>query len=85
MIDERSRESLALFVGCKLKSDDALYVLSDLYLRVGQLEYIHSDNSTGFTGGTVKTWLAGLRIKPACINPGSSWENGLKDGFNGRL
>ena len=85
VIDEYSRKCLAIRVGYKLKSDDVLETLSDLFVREGLPDYIRSDNGSEFTAKILQDWLHKLKVKTAFIEPGSPWENGYNESFNGRL
>ena len=85
MIDEYTRESLAIKVGRQLRSQDVLECLSDLFIRRGIPEHIRSDNGAEFAAIAVRTWLARLGIRTLFIEPGSPWENGYIESFNGKL
>jgi len=85
VIDEYARECLTIRVGHQLKSDDVLDVLSTLFLTKGMPAYIRSDNGSEFTSACLQEWLEGLNVKTACIEPGSPWENGFNERFNGSL
>lgn len=85
VIDEYSRECLAIHVKHKLKSDDVLEVLTKLFTTHGMPDYIRSDNGSEFTAKILQNWLCDLKIKTAFIEPGSPWENGYNESFNGRL
>ena len=85
VIDEFTRQCLAIRVAYRLNSDDVLDVLSDLFLRHGMPYYIRSDNGSEFTATTLKEWLHTLKVKTSYIEPGSPWENGYNESFNGRL
>ena len=85
VIDEYSRKCLAIRVGRKLKSDDVLEVLSDLFIREGLPDYIRSDNGSAFTATILQDWLQKLKVKTAFIEPGSPRENGYNESFNRRL
>jgi len=85
VIDEYSRRCLAIRVERQLKSDDVLDVLSDLFLIHGLPDYIRSDNGSEFTAHMLREWLKGLNVKTAYIEPGSPWENGFNERFNGSL
>ena len=85
VIDEYSRECLALRTGYKLKSDDVMDVLSDLFITKGIPDHIRSDNGSEFTAKSIKTWLKRLGVKTLYIEPGSPWENGYNESFNARL
>ena len=85
VIDEYSRECLAIRVAYRLTSDDVLDVLSDLFLTRGLPDFIRSDNGSEFTAQALQDWLKGLNVKTAYIAPGSPWENGFNERFNGSL
>lgn len=85
VIDEFTRECLAIRVAHRLKSDDVLEVLSDLFITHGLPEHVRSDNGSEFTAACVREWLAKLAVKTAYIEPGSPWENGFNERFNGSL
>lgn len=85
VIDEYSRKCLAIRVGSALKADDVLYTLSDLFVTEGVPDYIRSDNGSEFTAQTLREWVKSLSVKTAYIEPGSPWENGYNESFNGKL
>lgn len=85
MIDEYSRKCLKIKVGYNLKSDDVLEALADLFLTEGIPEYIRSDNGSEFVAKSVQDFLAKIGVKTAYITPGSPWENGFNERFNGIL
>jgi transposase InsO family protein len=74
LIDEYSRESLAIVVGRKIKSDDVLHCLTDLFVKHGPPEHIRSDNGPEFTVKAVRSWLERIGVKTLFIEPGSPWE-----------
>ena len=85
VIDEYSKECLAIIVKRKLKSADVLETLEDLFLKHGIPDHIRSDNGSEFTAIAVRSWLEKMEVKPAYIEPGSPWENGYNESFNGKL
>lgn len=85
VIDEYSRECLALKVARNLNSADVLSTLDDLFIRRGVPKHIRSDNGSEFTAVAVREWLNTLKVKPLYIEPGSPWENGYVESFNGKL
>lgn len=85
VLDEYTRECLTIRVQRQLKSHDVLDVLSDLFLLRGLPDYIRSDNGSEFTAQALQDWLKGLHVKTAYIEPGSPWENGYNERFNGSL
>ena len=68
-----------------LKSEDVLERLGDLLVRRGVPTYIRSDNGAEFTATKVRDWLARVGVKTLLIEPGSPWENGYVESFNGKL
>jgi len=85
VLDEYSRECLAILVARRLRSDDVLHLLADLFAGRGAPDHIRSDNGPEFTAAAVREWLARLEVKTLFIEPGSPWENGYNESFNGRL
>ncbi len=85
LIDEYSRECLAIDVARKLTSENVLERLSDLFVRRGVPEHIRSDNGPEFTAKKVTEWLERVDVKTLFIEPGSPWENGYNESFNGTL
>lgn len=85
VIDEYTRQCLALRVSYALKSDDVMDVLTDLFIEHGLPDHIRSDNGSEFTAKSIKGWLKRLKVKTLYIEPGSPWENGYNESFNGRL
>jgi putative transposase len=85
VIDEYSRESLAIVVARRIKSDDVLHCLTDLFVKHGPPEHIRSDNGPEFTAKTVRGWLGRIGVRTLFIEPGSPWENGYNESFNGKL
>ena len=85
VIDEFTRECLAIDVARRLTSEDVLERLSDLFIRRGVPEHIRSDNGAEFTATRVREWLQRIDVKTLYIEPGSPWENGYVESFNGKL
>jgi putative transposase len=85
IVDEFTRECLAIDVARKLTSEDVLERLSDLFIRRGVPDYVRSDNGPEFTAKRVKDWLGRVEVKTLFIEPGSPWENGYVESFNGKL
>ena len=83
VIDEYTWQSLAIVVARKIKSDDVLHCLTDLFVKHGTPEHIRSDNGPEFTAKAVRSWLERIGIKTLFIEPGSPWENGYNESFNG--
>jgi putative transposase len=85
VIDEFSRECLAIRVDRKLRSADVIDVLSDLFILRGVPDHIRSDNGPEFVAKAVRDWIAAVGAKTAYIEPGSPWENGHCESFNAKL
>jgi putative transposase len=85
VIDEYTRKCLAIRVGSSLKADDVLETLSTLFITEGVPDYIRSDNGSEFTAKALREWIESIGVKTAYIEPGSPWENGYNESFNGKL
>ena len=85
VIDEYTRECLAIDVGRRLKSEDVMERLTELFILRGVPEHIRSDNGSEFTAKAIRKWLGRLNVKTLYIAPGSPWENGYIESFNGKL
>ena len=85
VMDEFTRESLAIRVSRTLTIHDVIEQLADLFIVRGVPEHIRSDNGPGFTAKTLRQWLQSLEVKPLFIEPGSPRENGYIESFNGKL
>jgi transposase InsO family protein len=85
VIDEFTRECLAIRIDRKLKSIDVIDVLSDLFVLRGVPGHVRSDNGPEFVAKAVREWIAAVGAKTAFIEPGSPWENGYVESFNSKL
>jgi putative transposase len=85
IIDEYTRECLASFVARRIRSQDVILVLADLFLERGLPEHIRSDNGPEFIARKLRGWLKQLGVGPLYIEPGSPWENGYCESFNGKM
>ena len=85
LIDEYSRECLSIDVARRLNADDVLERLTHLFVVRGVPAYIRSDNGSEFTAKMVRQWLERVGVKTLFIEPGSPWENGYVESFNGKL
>ena len=85
VIDEYTRECLALEVGRSFTADDVVGTLRYLFALRGRPENIRSDNGPEFVAHKVKHWLEQAEVKTLYIAKGSPWENGYIESFNGRL
>ena len=85
IVEEFTRESLAIDVGRRLTSEDVLARLTELFVLRGIPDYIRSDNGPEFTAKRVREWLSRLGVKTLFIERGSPWENGYVESFIGKL
>jgi len=85
VIDEYSRECLAIRTERRQNQETVLETLSDLFLLHGPPEHLRSDNGAEFTATAVREWLQRLEVQTLFIEPGSPWENGYNESFNGKL
>jgi len=85
IIDEYTRECLAILVARKIKTQDVIDLLFHLFIFRGIPEHLRSDNGPEFTAKAIRSWLNRLGVKTLFIEPGSPWENGYIESFNGKL
>jgi len=85
IIDEFTREALAIRVARRLNSTDVIEALCDLFIVRGIPAHIRSDNGPEFIAAALREWIAAVGAKTAYIEPGSPWENGYVESFNGKL
>ena len=85
VIDEFTREALAIRVKRRLNATDVLETLADLMILRGPPDYVRSDNGPEFIARALREWIAAVGSKTAYIEPGSPWENGYCESFNGKL
>jgi transposase InsO family protein len=85
IVDEYTRECLAIDVGRRLTADDVLDRLAKLFVSRGTPEFLRSDNGPEFTSKVVREWLARVKVGTLFIEKGSPWENGYVESFNGKF
>jgi len=85
IIDEFTRECLAIRIDRKLNSTDVIDALSDLFILRGVPGHVRSDNGPEFIAKAVREWIAAVGAKTAFSEPGSPWENGYCESFNSKL
>ena len=85
IIDEYTRECLAILVKRHITSQDVIDQLFQLIIFRGIPEHIRSDNGSEFTAKAIRKWLSSVGVKTLFIEPGSPWENGYIESFNGKL
>jgi len=84
LVDEYTRECLALKVSRNITADDAIDVLAELFRRRGVPENVRSDNGPEFIAKALRSWLKHLDIGALYVTPGSPWENGYAESFNSK-
>jgi transposase InsO family protein len=85
IVDEYTRECLAIDVERRLRSDDVRYGLAELFVPRGGPPHIRSDSGPEFAAKAVRSWLSRIGVQTLFITPGRPWENGYIESFNGRL
>lgn len=85
IVDEFTRECLSIDVARHLTSDDVLERLAWLMATRGVPQHLRSDNGSEFTSKQVREWLGTVGVQTLYIEPGSPWENGYVESFNGKL
>ena len=85
ILDEYTRECLAILVERRITAQDVIDQLFNLFVLRGIPEHIRSDNGPEFTSREVRRWLSRLGVKTLFIERGSPWENGYIESFNGKL
>lgn len=85
IIDEFTRVNLSSKVNRRIRSQDVIDELFELFILRGIPEHIRSDNGPEFTAKAVRKWLGRLGVKTLFIEPGSPWENGYIESFNGKM
>jgi putative transposase len=85
IVDEHTRECLALKVDRSITSEDVIDTLAELFAMRGVPKHIRSDNGPEFIAAAIRRWLDQVGIEALYIEPGSPWENGFAESFHGRL
>jgi transposase InsO family protein len=85
ILDEYTRECLAILVARKIKTQDVIDLLFQLFIFRGVPEHLRSDNGPEFTAKEIRRWLNQVGVKTLFIEPGSPWENGYIESFNGKF
>jgi transposase InsO family protein len=85
VLDEFTRENPAIEVGRSIRTKDVTAVLEYLFLVRGIPQFIRSDNGPEFIADAIKKWLSKKNIRTLYISPGSPWENGYIESFNGKF
>jgi putative transposase len=85
IVDEYTRECLALKVANSITSEDVIDTLAELFAMRGVPRHIRSDNGPEFIAQAIQRWLAQIDVEAWYIEPGSPWENGYAESFHSRL
>ncbi len=85
IMDEYTRECLAILVKRRITSQDVTERLFELFMMKGIPEHIRSDNGPEFTAKAIRDWLNKLGVKSLFIEPGNPRENRYIESFNGKL
>ena len=85
IVDEFTRECLVSYPARRIRSREIIFILADLFLEKGCPKYIRSDNGPEFISKKLLAWFKTLDIAPLFIHPGSPWENGYCESFNGKM
>jgi len=85
VIDEFTRECLAIDVAGSIRSTRVIEILSRLISERGAPRYLRSDNGPEFVSKAILEWLDAEQIETALIDPGKPWQNGADESFNGRF
>jgi transposase InsO family protein len=85
IVDEYTRECLALKVDRSITSEDVIDTLAELFAMRGVPQCIRSDNGPEFIAQAIRRWLAQVDVQTLYVEPGSPWENGYAESFHSRL
>ena len=85
IVDEYTKECLTSLVARRIRSQDVIFALADLFLTRGCPKFIRSDNGPEFVAKKLVVWMKQLEVQPLFIEPGSPWENGYCESLNGKM
>jgi transposase InsO family protein len=85
LIDEYTREALAIYPARRIRANDVIDIFADVMIERGIPAHIRSDNGPEMVAKSLRNWLDNLGTKTIYIEPGSPWENGFCESFNGKL
>ena len=85
VVDEYSKECLAIEVASSITAQGVIRVFQNLFTDRGAPNYLRSDNGPEMIAKRLKTWLSHQQVETLYIEPGSPWQNGRNESFNGRL
>lgn len=85
ILDEFTRECLAIHVAPSIRANDVIAVLQRTMQQQGHPQFIRSDNGSEFTATAVQQWLQMQHVGPSFIAPGHPWQNGFIESFHGKF
>ena len=85
ILDEYTRRCITLDISGRVRSEEILNRLTDLFVMYGTPELIRSDNGPAFIAEASRTWLGRLGVQTLYIEPGSPWEDGYAESFRSRV
>lgn len=85
IVDEYTKECLVSFAARRIRSREIIFILADLFIKHGCPKHIRSDNGPEFIAKKILEWFGRLDVSPLFIEPGSPWENGYCESFNGKM
>lgn len=85
IIDEYTKECICAHVARRITSREIIFILADLFIKRGCPTHIRSDNGPEFIAKKLLSWFKTIGIAPVFIEPGSPWENGYCESFNGKM
>jgi len=85
IVDEFTKECVCSYVARRIRSREVIFILADLFITRGTPVHIRSDNGPEFIARKLLEWFKTLDIAPLFIEPGSPWENGYCESFNGKM
>lgn len=85
VLDEHTRECLALYVARSISSKRVIHLLTWLFATRGRASYLRSDNGSESIARAIQMWLEEEKCQTLYIKPGSPWENPFIESFNGKL
>jgi transposase InsO family protein len=85
IVDEHTRECVALKVDRGITSEDVIDTLAELFAMRGVPKHIRSDNGPEFVSHSIRRWLGQVGVGTLYIEPGSPWQNGYAESFHSRM
>ena len=85
ILDEFTRECLAIHVAPLIRATDVVAVLQRTMQHHGRPQFLRSDNGSEFTATTFQQWLQSQHVGPSFIAPGHPWQNGFIESFHGKF